>query len=170
MKPSQCLHNEYFMVTSLQTGDQASLISRSSSVSLAPGQSRPLAVSLSIIGSCGKSLTFRLKYATRNSSQVKVTQWNSCKLVAKNISDPHRMTFLHPSGTVSYAILRAPAHRNRGTFEQEEKLPVLINLHGAGLEADSDQVRHMLDSIQRIEAWVLFPTGVTRWSGDDWRK
>ena len=49
-------------------------------------------------------------------------------------------------------------------------MPVLLNLHGAGLEADSDQVRFMLDSVPKIEAWVLFPTGGTTWSGDDWRQ
>ena len=46
---------------------------------------------------------------------------------------------------------------------------MLLNFHGAGLEADSDQVRHMLDSVPDLRAWVLFPTGVTPWSGDDWR-
>ena len=78
------------------------------------------------------------------------------------------MTFLHPSGIVSYAILRAPKSSSLETAERS-KLPILMNLHGAGLEADSDQVRHMLDSAGDIRAWVIFPTGVTSWSGDDWR-
>lgn len=79
------------------------------------------------------------------------------------------MTFLHPSGTVSYAILRAPVHSVNQEFKNES-LPILLNLHGAGLEAESDQVRHMLDSVKSINAWVLFPTGGTAWSGDDWRE
>jgi len=52
----------------------------------------------------------------------------------------------------------------------ERRLPILLNLHGAGLEADSYQVRHMLDSVPDLHAWVLFPTGGTPWSADDWRK
>ena len=77
------------------------------------------------------------------------------------------MTFLHPSGTVSYAILRPPSDVGK-TPVSEIALPVLLNLHGAGLEADSQQVRHMLDSIPHIRAWTLFPTGMSPWSGDDW--
>lgn len=48
-------------------------------------------------------------------------------------------------------------------------LPILLNLHGAGLEADSQRVRHMLDTVPDLRAWVLFPSGVTPWSADDWR-
>ncbi|KAA6409819.1 MAG: hypothetical protein FRX48_06431 [Lasallia pustulata] len=47
-------------------------------------------------------------------------------------------------------------------------LPILLNLHGAGLEADSQRVRHMLDTVPDLRAWVLFPSGVTPWSADDW--
>lgn len=79
------------------------------------------------------------------------------------------MTFLHPSGLVSYAILIPPKSKNV-TLSHDEALPVLLNLHGAGLEADSEQVRHMLDAVDVIKAWTVFPTGVTTWSGDDWRK
>jgi predicted esterase len=43
-----------------------------------------------------------------------------------------------------------------------------LNLHGAGLEADSQQVSHMLDAVPDLDAWVLFPTGMSPWSGDDW--
>ncbi len=43
-----------------------------------------------------------------------------------------------------------------------------MNLHGAGLESDSHQVRHMLDAVPELGAWVLFPTGMSPWSGDDW--
>jgi hypothetical protein len=46
---------------------------------------------------------------------------------------------------------------------------VLVVLHGAGLEADSERVRHMLDASPELCAWLLFPSGVTSWSGDDWR-
>lgn len=89
------------------------------------------------------------------------------KLNQKSLTEPHKMTFLHPSGAVSYAILRPPVDLNEQR-SAERALPLLLNLHGAGLEADSHQVRHMLDSAPDLRAWVLFPTGMSPWSGDDW--
>ena len=85
------------------------------------------------------------------------------------IYEPHKITFLHPGSIVSYAILRAPSPTASDGLNPSLALPVMLNLHGAGLEADSSQVRHMLDSIPDIRGWLLFPTGVTPWSGDDWR-
>ena len=86
----------------------------------------------------------------------------------RTVDSPHKFTYLHPSGIVSYAILRPPS--TKAICEVTElKLPILLNLHGAGLEAGSDQVRHTLDPVPDLHAWVLFPTGVTPWSGDDWR-
>jgi hypothetical protein len=78
------------------------------------------------------------------------------------------MTFRHPSGIISYAILIPPSIGTR-ISSPETSLPILLNLHGAGLEADSHQVRHMLDAVKEIHAWTIFPSGVTPWSGDDWR-
>jgi hypothetical protein len=85
------------------------------------------------------------------------------------LNDPFKMTFLHPSGIISYAILKSPVAPENSYLLYDNRLPVLLNLHGAGLEADSDQVRHQLDSVESLPAWTLFPTGGTPWSGDDWR-
>lgn len=74
---------------------------------------------------------------------------------------PHKITFIHPGGIVSYAILRAPSKKSMSGLSPKKRFPILLNLHGAGLEADSHQVRHMLDSVTDLPAWVLFPTGVT---------
>lgn len=64
---------------------------------------------------------------------------------------------------MSYAILRPPRVK-----VAESIFPVLLNLHGAGLQADSHQVSHMLDAVPDLNAWVLFPTGMSPWCGDDW--
>lgn len=82
--------------------------------------------------------------------------------------EAHKLTHLHPGGVVSYAILRPPSERALQDISQNESLPLLLNLHGAGVEADSDLVRHSLDEVPDLKAWTLFPTGVTPWSGDDW--
>lgn len=42
--------------------------------------------------------------------------------------------------------------------------------HGAGLEVNILQARGMLDAAYGLCAWVLFPSGITSWNGDDWRK
>ena len=78
------------------------------------------------------------------------------------------MTFKHPSSDISYAILRAPQMRNIEEKTSSERLPVILGLHGAGLEAESPQMRHALDSVPDLSAWILFPTGMSTWSGDDW--
>lgn len=66
-------------------------------------------------------------------------------------------------------MLRAPARNATCSPEQRESLSVIIANHGAGLEADNPMVAHALDPVPDLCAWVLFPTGVTPWSGDDWR-
>ena len=87
-------------------------------------------------------------------------------ITQRNRHEPQKFTFLHPSGAVSYAILRPPS--KVVCDQSQEELPVLLALHGAGLEADSYQVRHSFDAVPDLPAWLLFPTGMSPWSGDDW--
>ena len=91
-------------------------------------------------------------------------------LTKRSIYSPHKITYLHPGGTASYAMLRPPAKNATCSPGKNQSLPILLQLHGAGLEADSDMVAHALDPVSDLCAWVLFPTGVSPWSGDDWRK
>ena len=142
-----------------------------SPLELAPGQSRPVTFHMRprkpVVDSISFAVTYVIKGAPGHLRSPAITS----ALISRNCSEPHKITFLHPGSIASYAILRPPPlvsslHTSPGV----EKLPILLNLHGAGLEADSYQVRHMLDSVPDIPAWVLFPTGVTPWSGDDWRE
>ncbi|KAL6720219.1 hypothetical protein ACLMJK_002140 [Lecanora helva] len=87
----------------------------------------------------------------------------------KRLNSPHRFTFLHKSGVISYAILRPPQEDLFHGMEPVKQLPILLNLHGAGLEADSQQLRSTFDLLPDLAAWVLFPSGVSPWCGDDWR-
>ena len=86
----------------------------------------------------------------------------------RDLHAPHKVTYRHQSGIISYVILRAPSKDVMAIVDPEKALPILLNLHGAGLEANDHQVRHMLDPLPDLRAFVLFPTGVTPWSGDDW--
>ena len=136
-------------------------------LALAPGQSRPLAFHVSSQGPPVHSISLRITYAARTCRESLLSTVLFHKLRVRSIHSPHKFTFLHPSGTVSYAIIRPPS--NAIDERRQSRLPILLNLHGAGLEADSDQVRHMLDPVPDLHAWILFPTGVTPWSSDDWR-
>jgi predicted esterase len=138
-----------------------------SPIRVAPGQSRPLAIMLVDGPICASEVELKLTFLA--SSQFGKRQHQLpiyFSLHQRRISEPHKITFLHPSGSVSYAILQAPAQLI--TVTDREELPILLNLHGAGLEADSHQVRHQLDSLSNLNAWVIFPTGMSPWSGDDW--
>ncbi|KAJ4369981.1 hypothetical protein N0V83_005745 [Neocucurbitaria cava] len=103
----------------------------------------------------------------RNSGVSPIEIVVSQELNHVSIYRPHKITFLHPGGMVSYAMLRAPA-KNATCQVGQKMLPILLALHGAGLEADSTMVTSALDPVSNLCAWVLFPTGVTPWSGDDW--
>lgn len=85
----------------------------------------------------------------------------------RSLSEPQRFTYLYPSRIVSYAILRPLPLEPRGLRAQ---LPVIAVLHWAGLEADTLQTREMFNAAYGICAWLLFPSGITSWSGDNWRK
>ena len=134
---------------------------------VAPGQSRQLAFQLSSQGSSVHSVSLKVTYAAPTCHESLLSTVLFHKFRLRRIHSPHKFTFLHPNGTVSYAILRPPSKAMSAI--RRSRLPILLNLHGAGLEADSDQVRHMLDPVPDLLAWVLFPTGVTPWSSDDWR-
>lgn len=66
-------------------------------------------------------------------------------------------------------MLRAPAkNATCGANDGTPSAPILLQFHGAGVDADNDMVAHALDPVSDLCAWVLFPTGVTSWSADDW--
>jgi hypothetical protein len=135
---------------------------------LAGGQTRSLCFETSLSSVNSTSLNITISY-TRSRDEPKThTLHVSQSLTTQALHSPHKVTFLHPSGIVSYAMLRAPSANASCAFDNF--LPVIIANHGAGLEADNPMVAHALDSVSDICAWVLYPTGVTPWSGDDWRR
>jgi predicted esterase len=140
-------------------------------VRIAPGASRPVAFGLKCTGISNlRTVGIEIGYHLATAKVEKSLVFNSWALGSvKNKYQPHKITYLHPGGMASYAILRPPSPEAwRRCNSTNNKLPVLLSLHGAGLEADSEMVRHALDPLADLCAWVLFATGVTPWSGDDW--
>lgn len=137
---------------------------------LISGQSRPLAFRIFARGTLPVSVALEVTYILCECPESPLRVIVDYAFEKRDSHSPHRFTFLHPSGIVSYAILRAPSRKVCSKAGHKQGFPILLNLHGAGLEADSHQVRHMLDSVPDLPSWVLFSTGVTQWSADDWRK
>ncbi|KAJ0413726.1 hypothetical protein BJY00DRAFT_306106 [Aspergillus carlsbadensis] len=137
-------------------------------VHIAPRQIRPLIFRIAAGHASSVEHAVVVRYRLHTESSVRSRSFR-LSFVDKSLSEPQRLTYLHPAGIVSYAILRPPALEAPCVFEQHStSLPIIIGLHGAGLEADSVEVRQMLDAADGICAWMLFPSGVTSWSGDDW--
>ncbi|KAI6816122.1 alpha/beta-hydrolase [Hortaea werneckii] len=142
-----------------------------SPLKLMPGQTRPVALKVACIPPAVElgpiMLTF--SYLVEGISEVQYLTLFGLPQ-ERGFYEPQKFTYLHPSGIVSYAVLRPPSSRSqcKELGPGNVSLPILLQLHGAGLEADSRQVRHSLDEVPDLCAWVLFPTGVTSWSGDDW--
>ena len=138
-------------------------------INVAPGQSKPLVFRVSMASSARSTLSLKVSYILEGYSGVLYTGPVSYDIPRRSIQVPHKFTYMLPSGIVSYSILRPPSSKMSLPISNLQSLPILVNLHGAGLKADSSQVRHMLDALPDLHAWVLFPSGVTPWSGDDWR-
>lgn len=146
----------------------------SSPVRLVPGQTRPIAFrikSLPPIGQGPLARRMHIDFQYRIDGEEEDT-------VLGVFADPrivtagqaHKVTFLHPSGVVSYAILRPPSRKAIQSAHSNQTFPVFLNLHGAGVDADGDMMKEALDPLPDLQAWVLYPTGGTDWSGDDWHQ
>ncbi|KAF1810085.1 hypothetical protein P152DRAFT_421694 [Eremomyces bilateralis CBS 781.70] len=143
----------------------------SSSFLLAPGQTRPFAFEIDLEGYHQSSIEVTVTYAaanTANTTTIPSTTSINIPLRHRSRHDAQKLTYPHPSGIVSYAMLRPPAANASCSKIQDFRAPILLALHGAGVDADSDQQTHSLDAVVDLCAWVLFPSGVTTWSGDDW--
>jgi len=142
-----------------------------SPIKLMPGQSRPVGFQVACVPiprgrtQVDVQIDYRLG-STDTAQKQKVYVTGFPRVVDKH--EPHKITYLHPGGIVSYAILRPPSKKAIDQCGTAAKLPILLALHGAGLEADSEEMRHVLDPVPDLCAWTLFPSGVTSWSGDDW--
>ena len=134
---------------------------------LLPGQTRPLAFCMIFTGSKLSQFTLHIRYSLHGPGGSQQRLSLHIRFKDKEVHDPHRITYLHPSGIISYAILRPPS--TDACKLGAGSMPIALVLHGAGLDVNSPTARGMLDEIPDLAAWVLVPSGVTTWCGDDWR-
>ena len=139
--------------------------------SIHAGQTRPLPCRLDCEGRAANkpvSVIYKIYYIFTDPPRRHGFVATRYKFGRTGIANPHRITFLHPSGCVSYAIVRPPSLKSHGKDPRPERLPVMLCLHGAGLDVNDPEARSMLDLASKLPAWTLLPSGLTPWSGDDW--
>ncbi|MCJ1466655.1 hypothetical protein MMC07_005275 [Pseudocyphellaria aurata] len=161
---------EWIDVQDIKSVDKAFVLAmtRESPFRVAPGQTRPLVFQISMPRSTSFNLSLKIFYSVESSSRLLSSPVITYLFPRRTVQEPHKFTFLLPSGVLSYLMLRPPSQKVRNELSSSEALPVLLCLHGAGLDADSRGVSHMLDPVPDLRAWVLFPTGGSPWSSDDW--
>ncbi|KAJ4314577.1 hypothetical protein N0V94_006404 [Neodidymelliopsis sp. IMI 364377] len=154
------------VLKSEQIDEGVSETSKTPGIVIVAGQTRPVSFNVTLPSQNASSIAYNITYRIVDSSQhssIEVTQ----DLTHVSAYTAHKITFFHPGGMLSYAMLRPPA-RNATCRPRQSKLPVFLALHGAGLEADDPMVTGSLEPVSDLCAWTVFPTGVTPWSGDDW--
>ncbi|KAJ4502437.1 hypothetical protein HRR90_007850 [Exophiala dermatitidis] len=134
------------------------------SIRIAPGQSRPLQMNLTSLDSLGEALELKVLYTVRPAAHHQITF--HIPLTHVSNTSTQKITFLHPSGAVSYATLRPPPTMSEQVCNKS--YPVLLNLHGAGVDTDGPLSRHIFDAAHDLPVWILSPSGMSPWSGDDW--
>ena len=133
------------------------------------GQTRPVSLAISCEIDCSPYLGIDIEYRIIGEYRPQASVLHVHHHFAqREMHEPFKVTSHHPGGMVSYAILRPPTLNMSCPLDSKGSLPILLQLHGAGVEADNDIVRHALDPLPGLCAWALFPTGSTPWSGDDW--
>ena len=143
--------------------------SGNSPVRIVEGQTRPLRFRLSLLKHEANSSDIAVQYHLDKNSGVELSSTFKLTIHHASLHHPHKTTHLHPNGIVSYSMLRAPSI-NATCINGDKPAPAIVFLHGAGVEADSSIVRNTFDSLLDLCAWIISPSGVTTWSGDDWRK
>ena len=137
---------------------------------IVPGQTRPVAFKMTCNLQCPEAFDMEVRYTLANSSDLRRASLGNLIMRRTSIYEPHKITFAHPGARVSYAILRPPSNNSSCPNSAEYRPPLLLQFHGAGLEAQDPMVSHALNVLPDLCAFVLFPTGVTPWSGDDWHQ
>ncbi|KAF2478799.1 hypothetical protein BDY17DRAFT_328315 [Neohortaea acidophila] len=138
-----------------------------SPIKLVSTQTRPINFRIACIPSYNRRLILHIKWTFEGEKQQRSLFLAGRPKVHPEIAPSHRFTFLHPSGIVSWAILRPPSvHASCGGANAS--LPVMLSLHGAGVNANDDPLVHMYDPLPDLCTWLLLPQGTTSWAGDDW--
>ncbi|KAG0302935.1 hypothetical protein BGZ98_007110 [Dissophora globulifera] len=140
-------------------------------ISLFPSTHRPITILLERIGDSIDTLEFSLEFELEvTSSDANVGENRTVLLETDLISierrawgEPYKYTFLDVDGTVHYAAAIPPSDPSS---QPADSAPVLVALHGAGVEVAQSPF-WLSEYQQRERTWIVLPTGRTPW-GYDW--
>lgn len=141
---------------------------REGPIKVVPGQTRPIGFRLECVPSYNRRIYLDLKYHINGENQERSVHVSTWPKVVEGTHVLHKMTYVHPSGVVSWAILRPPSARASCGSSANLSLPVMLALHGANVNANDYSMMHSFDPLPDLCAWLLIPQGTTPWSGDDW--
>ncbi|KAL8952695.1 MAG: hypothetical protein Q9222_001394 [Ikaeria aurantiellina] len=137
---------------------------------LASGQSRPLVFDAAVSELFVSEVSFKITYRVAGVPQELRTRICNHLFHTRKRNEPQKITYMHPGQIVSSAILRPPSEQALNRVQAGHRLPVVVALHGAGVDINNSEVRHALDDAPDLLGWVVFPSGVTDWCGDDWHR
>jgi poly(3-hydroxybutyrate) depolymerase len=89
----------------------------------------------------------------------------STNIPRKSWGETYKITFKESDGSIQYAMLQPPTLPCASPELPDSNCPVVIALHGAGVEASA--LSWTSAFTPRPDAWIIFPTGRTPW-GFDW--
>ncbi|KAJ3218634.1 hypothetical protein HDU67_004687 [Dinochytrium kinnereticum] len=133
------------------------------SVKLGPGQVYPLPVEVHLDDKVPEYIDLTLQMINLDSFETFNVSAGRFFLKRRKWGDAYKLTFIDYDGSVQYAMARPP--KKACSLGPKPSCPVVLALHGAGVEAASP---FWTDAYRRQDyAWLLFPTGRTPW-GFDW--
>ncbi|KAI9202381.1 uncharacterized protein BJ171DRAFT_514823 [Polychytrium aggregatum] len=137
------------------------------SLRLAPGQVLPIPIELSVKDDTvplPKKLAVTIKMMCMDDWESFDVSAGELDLVTREWgTQAYKITFMDFDDSVHYAMVRPPARSC--VSDATQKCPVLLALHGAGVEASAQFWTNAYR--QQKYAWTVFPTGRTPW-GFDW--
>ncbi|WWC89334.1 uncharacterized protein L201_004255 [Kwoniella dendrophila CBS 6074] len=143
---------------------------------ISSGQIRPISVKVKQIGplpECTKSINIKLKVKIGD-KEKEITWHPTFKHILTSEEDPispFKITFASPSvqfgipASVSHAMIVPPPNPQSKSNTEGNLPPVLLALHGAGVDITEPEYIDAVPSIP--DYWTVLPTGRNEW-GEDW--
>ena len=144
-------------------------LTHNASLKIAPGQSRPIAFQVACVPGMWSSKIIDLEVFYHEASREQEKLQARVRAFPRSVQkkhEPQKFTYLHPGGMVSYAVLRPPSPTALDRCKTTNgKLPVLLALHGAGLEADRRTLglmRISMSSVLVVRVWLVATATLAR--------
>lgn len=138
---------------------------------MGPGQSRRVSFQLDIDSPAVEEIELGIDVERLHGTEYIEDHTLSLRHKLRSIEGygPHLVTHIGPSETVSYSILRPPP-LTKVCPDAKGSAPVLLLLHGAGVNVSEPMTIEAVRSMPEICVWTVVPQGLTTWSSDDWRE